>query len=74
MSLEERSDKLQGFLGNRRFVEGVQVRAGDLGELLWSLSREAGGCLGVVVDGIGKGLVVVMLDRVYGKEWNERKV
>lgn len=45
-----------------------------LGEPLWSPSREAGDCLGAAVDGTGKGLVAVMLDRVYGKEWNERKV
>lgn len=69
------SDKPLGSLGNKRSVEGAAwSRAGDPDEPLWSPHREADGCLGAAVEGTGKGLVAVMLDRVNGKEWDERKV
>lgn len=75
MSLEEGSDKPQGSLRNKRSAEeAAWARAGDPGKPLWTPSREAGSCLGAAVEGTGKELVAVMLDRVYGKERSERKV
>lgn len=72
--MEEGSDKPPGSLRNKRSAEGAAwARAGDPSKPLWRPSREAGSGLGAAVEGSGKGLVAVLLDRVYGKEWNERK-
>lgn len=67
MSSGEGSDKPKpiGSLGNKRSAEGTAwAGAVDPGEPLWGPSREAGGCLGAAVEGAGKGLVAMLLDRV----------
>lgn len=67
MSLEEGGDKPQGSLGNKISAEGAAWATAGTQANYCGVPAEKLVAVGAAVKGTGKGLVAVMLDRVYGK-------